>query len=225
MRKFLLSMVAMLIAPIALLAGEITVVGNGSVSLPATTGYVSVSIVTEAKSPADALALNKDATNNIFALLKKLNVKKEEMQTQGVELSPKYVYTQNQEPTLVGYTVRYSLQVTVCDIADTGKVLDGIVREGANRINSVRFGLTEEKMQEALTKARIEAAKNSREKAELYAKALNPNAKLKLKTLAEQHTYSTPRAEYAMMDRKSSTNIEGGEMAVKVQVTTVWDCD
>jgi hypothetical protein len=227
MKKFLLSMIAVLIAPITLFAGEITVTGTSVVSMPATTGYITVAVVTEAKTPADALALNKDATTNIFALLKKLNIKKEEMQTQGFQLSPKFVYIQNQEATLTGYTVKYTLQITVCDIANTGKVLDSIVKEGANRVEGVRFGVTDDKMQEALTKARTEAAKNAREKALLFASALNPNAKLKLKTLSE-HSADTGNRVYSNMADRSpggSTNIEGGEISVKVQVQTVWDCD
>lgn len=227
MNKFLLSLVAILFAPLALFAAEITVLGNSTVALPATTGYITVAVVSEAKTPADALSLNKTATDNIFALLKKLNIKKEEMQTQGFNLSPKYIYTQNQEPTLTGYVVKYRLQVTVCDIADTGKVLDGIVREGANRVEEVKFGVTEEKMQEALSKARSEAAKNAKEKAILFATALNPNAKVKLKTLIESGRDYGQRMAYAQSDAAPgrSTNLQGGEVSLTVQVNTVWDCD
>lgn len=228
MKKFILSIMTFLVTPFILLAGEITVIGNGTVSLPATTGYITVAVVTESKTPAGALAANKDATSNIFELLKKLNIKKEELQTQDFNLSPKYINTPNQDPTLTGYIAKYTLQVTVCDIANTGEILDDIVKEGANRVEGVRFGINNEKMQEALTLARVDAAKNAKYKAELFASALNLKGKLKLKTLAESSVDSGRNMVYAasLLQRADKpTNLEGGEISVKVQVHTVWECD
>lgn len=225
MKKFVAAFVVALMAPLALFAGEVTVTGSGSMSLAADNAYVVVSVITEATRPADALSLNNEATSRIFDSMTRLGVKKNEITTQGLRLSPKYFYQEKQEPKLVGYTVTHTLQITVCKIADTGKVLDAVVKDGANNISNVSFGLSEEKKNQALSVVRKQAAQNAMEKADLYIGALNLKSK-ELKSLSEQSSYSNHSYAYRAADVRASstpTNVEGGEIQVSATVTTVWE--
>jgi hypothetical protein len=225
MKKFLTAIVVALAAPLALFAGEMTVSGTGSVSLAADNAYVTLSVVTEAAKPAEALKMNSDATNRVFDSLTRLGIKKNEMQTQGLRLTPKYFYAEKQEPKLIGYTAVHSIQITVCKIADTGTILDTVVKDGANRIENLSFGLSEEKKKDALNLARKQAAQSAIEKAELYCNAFGLKTK-ELKTMTE-YTDSPTRKGYAYERAAQAdsrpTNIEGGEIEVKVTVSTVWD--
>lgn len=223
--KFLTAMVVCLAMPFALLAGEITVQGTGSVSLAADNGYINMSVVTEAPRPADAMSLNNDATSRVFDSLTRLGIKKNEMQTQSLRLTPKYFYPEKQEPKLVGYTVAHTIQITVCKIADTGKVLDAVIKDGANRVDSVSFGLSDEKRKEALTVARKQAAQAAIEKAELYCNAFSAKEKT-LKSMSEYADQPQRREAYqaARFGADSRpTQVEGGEIQVSVTVSTVWE--
>jgi len=222
--KFLAAMIVCLAMPFALLAGEITVQGTGSVSLAADNGYINMSVVTDAPRPADAMSLNNEATSRVFDSLTRLGIKKNEIQTQGLRLTPKYFYAEKQEPKLVGYTVTHTIQITVCKIADTGKVLDAVIKDGANRVDSVSFGLSEEKKKDALAVARKQAAQQAIEKAELYLGAFNLKSK-ELKSMSEQADYGRRTAYSADLRAASSTptNVEGGEIQVSVTVSTVWE--
>lgn len=225
MKKFAATLVVALLAPLALLAGDVTVTGTSSMSLAADNAYVVVSVQTEAPRPADALSLNNEATTRIFDSMTRLGIKKNEVATQSLRLQPKYTYQEKQEPKLTGYTVVHTIQITVCKIADTGKVLDSVVKDGANTINSVSFGLSEEKRTAALSVVRKQAAQNAVEKADLYLSALNLKGK-ELKSLTEQANYATRNYAYsaqaAQMDR-AATNVESGEIQVSVTVSTVWE--
>jgi hypothetical protein len=224
MKQFL-TMIVCMVAPVSLLAGEISVQGTGSVSLAADNGYINMSVVTEAPRPADAMSLNNEATNRVFDTLTRLGIKKNEMQTQGLKLTPKYFYQEKQEPKLVGYTVIHTIQITVCKIADTGKVLDAVIKDGANQINSVSFGLSEDKRKDALNVARKQAAQNAIEKVELYTNAFGLKNK-ELKSVSEQQDYSRKNYAYDIATsatRTAATNVEGGEIQVSVTVSTVWE--
>ena len=139
MKKFLTAMVMTLVLPLALFDGEITVMGEGTVALAADNAYVTVSVVTESTKPSNALSLNSEATNRIFATLAQLGVKKNEIQSQNLRLTAKYEYPEKQQPKLVGYVATHVLQITVCKIEETGKVLDSVVKDGANRIDGIAF--------------------------------------------------------------------------------------
>ena len=112
--KYLFSLVFVALASVAN-AGELTVIGDGSVSLPADRAVLSVAAVSESATAGDALKSNNNTTNKVFTTLKKLGVKKEEVQSQGVTVAPKYVYQQDKEPLLVGYTASHTINIVVCD--------------------------------------------------------------------------------------------------------------
>jgi hypothetical protein len=226
MKKFLTAMIVCLAAPLALFAGELTVTGSGSVSLAADNAYVQLSVTTEATKPADALTMNSEATNRVFASLEKLGIKKSEIQTSNLRLNAKYNYPEKQEPKLVGYTVTHTILITVCNIPDTGKVLDTVVKDGANRIDGISFGLSQEKLRDATNIARKAAAKDAMDKVDLYSNVLSLKNK-ELKTFSEYSNQSGGRVAYAATAERAApsgaTNVEGGDITVKVQVTTTWD--
>src|SRR5207248_564957 len=77
---------------------------------------------------------------------------------------------ENQPPQLVGYTASNQLSVRFRDIRNSGKILDALVREGANQINGPN--LTIDKPEAALDEARAKAVAIGRARADLYARSL-----------------------------------------------------
>jgi uncharacterized protein YggE len=226
MNKFLATVVAVFVTPLVLLAGELTVTGVGSVSVPADNAYVSMSVVTDAVKPADALNMNSEATNRVFASLAKLGIKKNEMQTRDLSLRAKYNYPEKGQPKLEGYTVTHTIQITVCNLPDTGKVVDAVVKDGANRIDGISFGLSQDKLKDATNLARKQAAKDATDKLELYCNCFNVKIR-ELKSFSE-YTSSPGRMAYtadraAVGQSAAPTNVEGGDITIRIQVNTTWD--
>ena len=78
---------------------------------------------------------------------------------------------ENQPPQLIGYRASNEVNVRFRDIADSGRILDALVAEGANQINGPNLGI--DRPEAALDEARVAALANARARAELYARSLN----------------------------------------------------
>ena len=81
---------------------------------------------------------------------------------------PNIAIVENQSPQLIGYTASNQLTVRFRDIGATGKILDALVREGANQINGPN--LTIDQPEAALDEARAKAIAIGRARADLYAR-------------------------------------------------------
>ena len=164
-----------LLASLVLLAGaglapaNVTVTGNGKVFYVPDIGYISVGVSAEGKTAAEAWEKNRVIVERLFEVLRRLGIDAKDMQTSGLNISPRYVHRTNQEPELVGYTVRYDLRVTVRKLGDMGKVLDQLVEGGANRRMNISFGCADP--EKLLDEARTRAVADARKKAKLYATA------------------------------------------------------
>ena len=99
------------LASLALLVGaglapaNVTVTGNGKVVYVPDIGYISVGVSADGKTAAEAWDKNRVIVNRLFEVLRRLGIDAKDMQTSGLNISPKYVHRPNQEPDLVGYTV------------------------------------------------------------------------------------------------------------------------
>ena len=96
-----------------LASANITVSGTGKVVYVPDVGYVSVGVVAEGKTAAEAWEKNRLKVEKIFEALKKLGLEPRDMQTTNLNVSPKYIYPEKRPAELIGYTVSYDLKVTV----------------------------------------------------------------------------------------------------------------
>src|SRR5262245_2969672 len=94
-------------------AGSITVTGTGKVTYTPDIAYVSFGVNSEDKSAAGAWQKNSEKVKKIFAMLKAMGIAEKDMQTTGVNVSPKYHHPKDKEPVLLGYVASYDLSVTV----------------------------------------------------------------------------------------------------------------
>src|SRR3954471_669975 len=112
---------------------SITVTGTGKVKYVPDVAHLSFGVSHEAKTAAEAWQKNAVVVKKIFESLKALGIADKDVQTNNVNVSPKYVYEKDKEPRLVGYVASYDLTVTVRKLTETGKVLDAAVEAGANQ--------------------------------------------------------------------------------------------
>ncbi len=207
----------------AVASADITVTGQGKVTYKPDVGYINAGISSDGKSAAEAWQKNAEIVQKLFAFLKENGIDPKDMQTTGLNVAPKYVYPKDKEPQLVGFTASYTLNVTVRKLDDMGKVLDGLVANGANSNMGISFGCSDP--EKLLDEARLKAAQDARKKADIYASGLGVGVGL-VQSITEGGGYLPVRYEFeakaAPAARDAALAVAAGEQEMSVQVTVVF---
>lgn len=169
---FSLISILLLAGPLSAADGRITVTGSGEVQAAPDLAVVSVGVTTEAETASDALARNGEAMTAVLARLREQGIADRDLQTSNLSLSPRWEQYQpgnESPPKIVGFVASNQLDVRVRDLAALGAILDTVVRDGANMLGGLSFGISEDEA--LLDAARMEAVRDGRRKAELMAEA------------------------------------------------------
>ena len=206
----------------------LAVAAEGKVERAPDVADLSAGVVTQAKTASEAMRLNAQKMTTAIAALKRAGVADRDIQTSNLNLSPQYLYRENQPPVLTGYQVSNNVAVRVRDLADMGKTIDALVSQGANQINGPSFRL--DKPEPALDEARVAAMAKARQRAELYAKAAGLRVK-RIMQISEGSAVTPPpypmpmmRAQ-AMEAKDASTPIAAGEVEATVTVNVVFELE
>lgn len=186
---------------------------------------ISLGVMTEGKTAAEAFSANATRMNAVMASLRKAGIAEKDIQTSNLNLSPQYRYVENQPPLLVGYQVSNQVTVSVHDLKRVGAAVDATVNAGANQVNGISFGLNDPTAAE--NAAREAAVKALGAKAELYARATGYRLS-RLVTLSEGGGYSAPPPMPVMAmarneSMKDSTPVSGGELRVRIDITGLYE--
>ena len=130
---------------------------------------IRAGVVTQAPTAAAALADNAARVAKMLAALKAAGVADRDVQTATIQLQPQYRYAQNEAPVITGYQASNSVSVRFRDVARSGRILDTLVREGANQIEGPNLSIDQPEAAE--DEARTDAIRRARARAELYARA------------------------------------------------------
>jgi len=121
------------------------------------------------------------------------------------------------------YVVNNTVRVTVRNLDNLGKVLDVVVRSGANRVQNIQFGISDRAA--LLEQARLEAVKQGKEQAAAIAEAAG--AKLgEVQTISFQ-AMAEPvlREDMVMMAAPKAAGevpVSGGQMQITATVQMVF---
>jgi uncharacterized protein YggE len=157
-------------------SGEITVNGEGVITVEPDIAYVSLGVNVSAATANEAQVKNATLMSQIIRDLNNSGIDSKDIQTTNFNLFPEYRTTKDSEPDqVIGYRAMNQLAVTIRDIRKVGEVIDLSIKAGANNINSVIFSVNST---ESLRDRAIEAAvKDAQSKAEVMAKAAKVNIK------------------------------------------------
>lgn len=199
----------------------------GEVKVAPDMATINFGVVTEAKTAAEAMRLNRERMSQVLATLKRQGVADKDVQTSGLNLSPMYDYRENQTPLLRGYQASNMVNVAVYDLTRVGRTADAVVEAGVNQINGIGFGLRDP--QTAENAARVRAVDALKAKAELYARATGHRL-AGLKSLSEGVGYAAPPPMPVMMRREmaqdaaaASNVVMPGELTLRVDVSGVYE--
>ena len=180
---------------------------------------IGAGVTTEAAEAEQALRANAERMSRVVAAVRKAGVADRDVQTSGLTLQPQFRYQENREPILTGFRASNRVQVTLRDPRAAGRIIDTLVREGANQIDGPNFRIANP--EPLLDKARQEAVRKGRARAELYAAASGLRVK-RITTISEGQDvrpmpYPAPRMAMAM-EAKDSSPVAPGEVRMTVTV-------
>jgi len=185
---------------------------------------ISAGVVSRSPTATGALQDSATRMSKVVAALKSAGVEDRDIQTSNVSLNPEYRYPQDQSPQLVGYTASNSVTVRFRDIRNSGKILDALVRQGANQISGPN--LVVDKPEAALDEARQKAIATGRARADLYARSLGMRV-VRVVSVSESESYPVPPPVpmYARAEMASApaTKIEPGEQKLQVNLAMVFE--
>lgn len=240
---FLLSALAWSVAPQQLALAQqptptqpmrtISVSGNGMVSVRPDIAVVTVGVQTEAAEAGAAFTQNGQQMQGVIDALQASGVISDDIQTQTIQLQPQTpMPAPNQPPpagqiagstetiTPTGYIASNLVEVRVRNLANLGSLLDSLTTAGGNRIQGIRFEISDPAA--AVDSARQIAWQNARSSAERLAQlagvTLGPVDQIS--EFSSPPAASAPVAEMRLAD--STTPVSPGTQQVTVNLQVVW---
>jgi len=206
-------------------AGEsnrrLTVMGNGKVMVNPDIAYIYIGVETENESAEKSIKENNQKTEKIIETIKISGVKKEDIKTTNFTLFIQPLYDKNSKKIGNKYVVNNTLFLLVRDLNNLGKLLDNVVKSGANQIYNISFDVANRS--KFLLQARKEAVKDAKLQAEEVANAAGVEIK-EIETISYYDSSPSPfyRARTNEIDAFSSVPIESGRMDISSTVTIVY---
>jgi uncharacterized protein len=205
---------------------RIVVTGEGEAALKPDLAVLSLGTLSEAATAAEALDANARTMAAVVAAVKAAGVADRDVQTAGIQISPRYEYAERsdgtQEGRLVAYQVTNTVAVRVRAIERTGEIIDKAVAEGANNGGGISFSNDDPKP--ALAEARRRAVADAVEKARTLAEAAGVGLG-RVTEISDTVSASPPvpmmlKAAGAARD---ATPVEAGENSYSVQVNMTFE--
>ena len=198
---------------------------SGEVTRVPDLAIISAGVVTKAATAGSALQQAATRMQRVRAALKAAGVEDRDILTSNISLNPEYRYVNNQPPQLTGYGATNTVTVRFRDIANAGKILDALVKEGANQINGPT--LTIDKPEAALDEARAQATAKGRARAELYARSMGMRVARVVAVSESGFSHPVPppmpMMERAMAGQAADSKIDPGEQKLQVNLAMTFE--
>jgi uncharacterized protein len=203
---------------------QISVTGNGQVYVTPDVAYINIGVKSQADKVADALQKNNDQAAGVANALKAMGVDPKDIQTSAFNVYPQQEFGPNGEVTKTSYVVDNTVYVTVRNLQNLGQMLDAVVQNGANTVNSIQFDVLDK------AKATSEARKLAVQDAHAQAQELADAAGVKLGPLTSLNVYSSsaPMPAYqgkggAPADSGGQVPVSAGQLVVSMDANMVYE--
>jgi uncharacterized protein YggE len=228
-----IALAALLLAPVPSAFAQqaqtprIVVVGEGESAIAPDLALVSLTVMREAKTAREALDAANAAMAAVIEAMKAAGIADRDVQTGGLQISPRYNFINRQDGTqvaeLVGYQVNNTLSVRVRELGKTGEIIDKAVSLGVNQGGGITF--TNEDPSKALTEARKRAVEDAIAKARTLSEAAGVGLGRAIE-ISDQNFAAPPMpitAKAFASPAASTVPIEACENAYRVQVTMTFE--
>jgi uncharacterized protein YggE len=205
----------------------ISVTGAGVVSATADQATLNIGVEVTEETAGEAITGNAELMAAVIEALKNNGISEDDIKTTSYNVYPQYDWSEDGRK-LIGYTVTNMVQVTVKDIDNVGNIIDVAGEAGANSINGISFGLSEEKMAELKEDAYVLALGDAQDKADLIAGTLGLTISGVQSVTESSYVPVRTYMEYAetgmdmAMSSRAPTPIVSGDLSVSVNVHIVF---
>lgn len=156
----------------------VTVTGNAESKTAPDLATIRIGVQTSAKTAKEAQQANSETANRIIAAALKIVPDRKAFQTSDLSLFPQQSMPgaggfgggEPQQPRIVGYMASNIVTVRLEDVSKVGPLVDAATTAGATNIDSISFGLKDERA--ARRQALRDAVRDARDKAEALAEGL-----------------------------------------------------
>jgi len=198
--------------------------GEATVTAKPDRARVTLGVQTQGKTAQAVSAENATDVSRVLDVVKRTLGSGGEVKTENYSVSPQYEYPKEGggPGKVVGYRASNTVEITIDDLALTGKVIDAATQSGANHVEGIAFMLKDPSAIQS--RALAEAATNARSNAEAIAKALHLQVTGVLHAEADG---GRPPVRPMMMVQsrtmgamaKEPTPVEAGNLEVQASVT------
>jgi uncharacterized protein len=187
----------------------------------------SLSVKADGDSVSEALGRANATARRVFEALGREGVRADDIQTTGLSIDPRYDYSTEGPPILLGYRVTQRSSVLVRSLADAGEALSATVEAGGDAVRLGGLRLQIGDRDALLRQARAAAVEEATAKAEEYADATGRDLG---EVTSVRELVATPRApegDYYALKRGtladiSRVPIRAGSSDLKVTVAVAW---
>ncbi len=214
---------------------NITVAGVASEEVAPDRATITLGVVTERPTAAEAGAENARAAQAIVDEMKAQGVEEKNIRTLGVTLEP--YTTEEAEPqpqprgrpaarrVARGFRARNEMRVTVTGVDKAAALLGRLVDKGANSVEGVTFSVSDDEAR--MDRLRQQAVKDAERRAKAYVEALGMRLSRVLEIQPEQAAPVEPMARVASAQRGGGAEaapvpLEGGLQKLSAHVTVTW---
>lgn len=203
----------------------LSVAAEGMVETAPDMATLSMGVVTEGRTAAEAMAANARRMTGLTQALRAAGVAERDIQTSNLSVNPQYVYVENQPPRISGYQASNQVTARIRNLTNVGRTIDAAVAAGGNTVNGISFGHADPDAQ--LDAARRAAAREARERADLYAQAFGMRVH-RVISISEGGGYTPPMPMpvYAMRAEAADaapTPVAPGEIQTRVSVNVTYE--
>lgn len=201
----------------------VQVFGEGIVSAQPDKALITLGVITESKNLNEAQQTNSTTMRKVINSLIQLGIPNENIKTVQYTIETLYDY-QDGKQLLRGYRVTHMIQVTLSEIALTGRVVDVAVNNGANSVTNIQFSLAHPEIY--YNQALALAIRNAQQKAYTISQTLGVRVNLQPTIIRETSQGTVPFTPSPVAFAKmEATPIEPGQLQVKASITAQFSMD
>lgn len=186
----------------------ISVRGEGVVRVVPDQATIRLGIVTIDEDPEEARRRNAEASREAMNAVRELGIDERKIRMELLRLQPRREYDPDTRRTIdVGFEAERLVVVELDDLEKLPALVARVVQRGANRIESITYGLADEDVvrEEALRAAVV----NARAKAQLIAETLGVS--LGPVQRVDEQSFDFPRPVFAMQRMEMSAAKDAAE--------------
>lgn len=211
----------------------ISVSETGEIYAKPDLALTTFSVITEAKTVAQAVSENTKKMNAVIDFVKGRGVEEKDLKTTSFNIYPRYEYQKVEteiypyppgKRVLVGYEVTQSLEVKIRDMVKIGDIIQGATDAGANQVGDLQF--TIDKEDELKKQAREQAIEKTKTKAKELAGQLGVKL-VRITNFSESsvipYYYGLEKAAAPSGVGGGTPQIETGENKIEVTVSITYE--